>query len=393
MKRSRARSARRAGGALVQSLFNQASFYLPLDDAGSGAVNTVPAIALGSPTPTSSRATTAYTWTRTGVMVQVGAGVLRSAYTPTGIYLGYLSELAATQLVTPTAAIKDMTGWANAGTMTVALTATDTLGNANACSRLTGGAVAATNRLTLTLAAAASSRTYSCYIRRITGTGPILLTQDNFATTSDVSSTLTANQWVLCQYNANVLNAQYGIQVSTPGDVIDVDWNLFEAGNEATSPIDTAGGTRNADVLSYATTGNVDFATGSGYAEISRTSNGSSLVCTYVGINTARILAINAGAPTSITVFDSTNQAFKVGLTSCFNVARKRASSWGAAGQSVGGDGVAVGTSVFDGSMGSGATIGIGHNSGGITQINGTIKNVRLWTRQLTDAELVLMTA
>lgn len=311
---------------------------------------------------------------------------------------GYLSELAATQLVTPTAAIKDMTGtWAKGATLTIAKTATDTLGNANACSVLTGGAVAATNTATLTLVAAASSRTYSCYIKRITGTGPILITQDNFATSTDVSSSLVANTWVLVQLNKSQLNAVYGLQVSTNGDVIHVDWNQFEAGNTATSPIDAAGGTRNADALTYPTTSNIDFTQGTYYAELAsllptgQTAVGALVVVGITGGNNFPLLVYPAALNTSIGSNDGTNFPQKTGITSMFTAIRKRASSWGS-GQSVTGDGAAPATSAFDGSMGSAGNIGVGCAANGSLQWNGTIKNVRIYSSQLTNATLQALT-
>lgn len=164
-----------------------------------------------------------------------------------------LLELAATQLIAATADIRDMTtaSWTLGATMTRARTSVGWDGGSNLATRLTGGAVAATNTITYTLVAAASSRTYSVGIKRITGTGPVRLTQDNFATSTDISSQLTTTGYTLVQLNQSQLNAVFGIKIDTNGDAIDVDMNQFEAGAFATSRILTGGATRNADQFYY----------------------------------------------------------------------------------------------------------------------------------------------
>jgi len=55
---------------------------------------------------------------------------------------------------------------------------------------------------------------------------------------------------------------------------------------------------------------------------------------------------------------------------------------------SITGDGSAVATGTFDGTMGDGSAISVG--SGGTW--NGTIKNLRIWLTQLTDAQIQYLT-
>jgi hypothetical protein len=154
------------------------SFNLPLLDLGSGAVNTSPVSSLGSGTPTFTRATVAWTKLSSGLWAQVASGTARSYYlgadTTVGAYGGYLPEGAATQLVTPTASIRDMTdaSWVKV-TMTAAKTATGIDGVSNSATTLTATAGAAT--ILQTLLAAASSRTYSMFMKRRTGTGTVLI--------------------------------------------------------------------------------------------------------------------------------------------------------------------------------------------------------------------------
>ena len=232
------------------------TFLLPLNDLGSGIVNIVPAVGTGPATFT--RATTAWTKLSSGLWASVASGTARSCYigatTAVGAYGGYFAEDAGTQLVTPTASIRDMTNaaWVKGATMTAAKTGTGIDGVTNSCSRLTGGAVSATNTAFQTLTAAASSRTYSLWIKRVTGTGIINITQDGGSTYTDVTALINHSTLTRVSLTASVLNAAFGVQVVTSGDVILVDFNQFEAGIVATSPLDATGvAVRAADVLSY----------------------------------------------------------------------------------------------------------------------------------------------
>ena len=116
------------------------SFVLPLADLGAGAVSTTLQVGVGSPTFT--RATTAWTKLASGLWASVASGTPRACYlganTAIGAYAGYLAEGAATQLVTPTATIRDMTQaqWVKV-TMTTAKTSAGIDGVASSCTRCT----------------------------------------------------------------------------------------------------------------------------------------------------------------------------------------------------------------------------------------------------------------
>jgi hypothetical protein len=175
---------------------------------------------------TSFSASTGETWTINGT-----AG----AFIDGGNKGGFLPEPAATDLLTARADARDMTtaNWTLGATMTRARTSVGADGVANKATRLTGGAVAATNTITTTITAAASSRTYSVLIKRVTGTGPVRITQDNFATSTDISSLINSSTYTLVQIVQSQLNAQLGIKVDTNLDAIDADWNQFSAGDLA----------------------------------------------------------------------------------------------------------------------------------------------------------------
>jgi hypothetical protein len=166
---------------------------------------------------------------------------------------GYLAEAAVSQLVTPTASIRDMTNaaWVKT-TMTTALTITGIDGATNSATRCTATGANAT--VLQTLVAAASSRTYSCYVRRVTGSGTILLVQGG--TTTDITSLINSTTYTLVSLTASILNVAFGIQINTSGDAIDVDCNQFESGWNASSRILTAGAARVKDSLTYAASGN-----------------------------------------------------------------------------------------------------------------------------------------
>jgi hypothetical protein len=372
------------------------SFNLPLNDLGNGIVNTVPAQSAGSPVATFTRASVAWAKMASGLWGQVATGVARSHYlgrdTGVGPYGGYWPELASVQLVPTTRAIRDMTdpSWVAVG-ITPTLTATGIDGAANACTTLT--CTAPNGTILQTLVAAASSRTNSAFVRRRTGGGAILLKQGT--ATLDITASLSSVIFTRPQLNDNELNVTYGFQMATIGDQIDVDFNQFEslaATQFATSPMASAGAARSTDLLQYLNAGNINSSTGVCYAELS--SNWTTcinFVAVGVGSDSAVLWGQNF-ASTSITVFDGANSVTKNGLSDLSTGVRKRVVSWGAGGLNITGDGAAVATGAFDGSMVGAGNIQIGAFSNG-SQWNGTIRNVRIYPTQLTNAQLLALTA
>lgn len=358
-----------------------AGFVALFKDLGAGQVDT--SLWRGVGPATFTRATAAACRLGSGLWkLDVAAGVPRSHYLPDLSYGGYLCEGAATQLITPAAAVRDMTNAAWVKTsMTAAKTSVGIDGVANACTRLT--ATGANGTALFTLTAAASSRTYSFYVKRITGVGNIQITQDNGSTWTTVAVTAA---FTLVQLNASVLNAVFGIRIVTSGDAIDVDCNQFEAGAFATTPIPAAG-TRNADTLTYPLAGNESTAIGTAYAEISTLRPGGS---TGFYSLVDRIFIPNASDDTVLQINDGTNAATKTGLTTSSNAVRKRAASWGPAGLAATGDGLAVVASgSFTGSLFGGGNISVGFDVGALY---GTLKNLRIYQTQVSNAILQQMT-
>lgn len=364
------------------------SFWAPLNDLGAGAVNL--ALNLGGGAATFSRASVAWTKLASGLWVQVASGQARSTYlgfdTAVGSYAGYYSEIVGTQLVTPTASIRDMTdaSWVST-TMTAAKTSTGIDGVATSCSRLT--AAGATSTLLQTLVAAASSRTYSCWVKRVTGTGTVLLKSG--AATLDITALINSVTFTRVSLTDSTLNTSYGIQINVNADAIDVDFNQFEAGASATSPMASAGAARGAESLSYPSAGNVNTAAGTAYAECSF---GNLAVANRLPISDAggASNAMNVISSTSIRIADSTtNHDFAVPAIS-LNTIVKVATTWGSSENAFlnGVPGTPVGQS-FDGSMDWAGAISLG-SAAGLTG-GGSIRNAKLWTMELTPAQVAVL--
>jgi hypothetical protein len=100
-------------------------------------------------------------------------------------------------------------------------------------SGLTATAANATALQTITAASAA--RVTSFYVRRITGTGTVEITQDNGATWTAISITGTWQRFATAQ--ATITNPVIGLRLGTDGDVVAVDVAQCEIGSFATSPI------------------------------------------------------------------------------------------------------------------------------------------------------------
>lgn len=358
-------------------------------DLGAGAVDLT--LSAGSGSGTFTRNTVAWTKLSTGLWASVASGTARSCYlgadTTVGAYGGYFAEAAGTQLVTPTASIRDMTdaSWVKV-TTTVAKTATGIDGGANSASTLT--ATGATSTVLQTLSAAASSRTFSAFVRRKTGTGTVFIQQG--ATQVDITASINSSTYTRVSVTASILNSAFGFQINTSGDAIEVDFNQFEAGTDATSPMASAGVSRSQDSLQYVAAGNISDAVGtcvvtatspySQQAQVVTPSSGSSFV----------IAKFTGATTSSAAMFDGTQNPHTANTTSwAANV--KVASSWGGTTMGICLNAGTVVSAAYGGSFGfSGVNIMVGHTGSG--QQNGTIKNLLIYNFQATNAQLQTFT-
>lgn len=131
---------------------------------------------------------------------------------------------------------------------TIAQTSAGADGTTNGAARFTATSANATILQTVT--GSSVSRSFSIWIKRITGTGTVGLCQDG-TTFTDISAQLNTTGFVLVQLKATQLNPVFGIQLGSNGDAIDVDFAQLETTPYATSPIVTAGSTvaRNSDLV------------------------------------------------------------------------------------------------------------------------------------------------
>ena len=378
------------------------AFLLEFADLGAGVVSTVEAIT--GATPTFTRATVAWTKLSTGLWAEVASGSPRSFYsgftTAVGTYLGYLAEGERTQLVTPDASIRDMTdaAWVAGATMSVAKTGIGIDGVVNSCSRLTGGGVAATNTILQTLTAAASSRTYSVWLRRVTGTGVVNITQDGGSTWTAVTSDLVTANFVRVSLTASVLNAAFGIQVETDGDVVLADFNQFEAGAFASTPIATAS-TRNADVLTYPTTGWLNAAAGTVFVDFTTDAVVTAAIREFVyisdGTANERIIidSSSGGLLRGIVTDGGVTQATpSTGITVSASTNYKAAMAYAANDFAISGNGGTVGTDT-SGTIPTVTTLTVGIADGGSAASYFPIRRVSYYGARLANATLQGLTA
>lgn len=139
---------------------------------------------------------------------------------------------------------RDLTNavWTAIG-ITAAKNQTGANGVANAASSLTATAPNGTIMQIITLASANSI--FSAYVKRITGTGSIFITQDAGVTYTDITSQVnTAGYYTYFAQRpftpaATVLNPTVGFKIATSGDVIAVDFCQQEALSAPSCPVAT----------------------------------------------------------------------------------------------------------------------------------------------------------
>lgn len=236
------------------------AFDLEFADLGAGEVDTTEAIT--GATPTFTRATAAWTKLSTGLWAEVASGDPRSFYsgldTTVGTYLGYLAEGARTNSALHgrlIAAGVTATEWVESN-VTAADNATGIDGVANSASTLTAGANDGTILQTRTIASAA--KTFSAFVRRKTGTGAVYITLDNDTTRTEITSSLNTATYTRVSATQTLANPVFGFKLAVDTDAIEVDMVMLEnSASFASTPIPTttAAVTRNADILTYPTTG------------------------------------------------------------------------------------------------------------------------------------------
>jgi hypothetical protein len=381
-------------------------------------------LSAGDGTPTFTRATTATTVDYTGKIISVSSGTARSYYDPTSLaYLGYLAEEQRTNICLRSEAL-DNAVWAKSRSSATADATIAPDGNTTADALTEDSTASNTHVAVQTVTATAAVYTWSVFAKAKGRSWVFLFTNDGttqrsaylqlsgtgvVGTLSNATATIQAfpNGWYRCSMTstANYAAASTNLQIgpatadNTGGYSGDGASGLylwgaqFEAGSFATSYIPTiaASVTRNADVLTYAGTGNASGTEGSAAATVvapGAIPSAASTIIVALGasgfcgsqLGTGKALIYDGTAGTS------TGSALATAST-------RLAWFWSAGASTKGAYNGGSGTSgSFDGDMTLG-TLAIGCNSSGNNSFNGCIKSVRIWTAALPDAQLQTITS
>lgn len=169
----------------------------------------------------------------------VGANVLRFAFDlDTGLPLGLMYEHGVTNRALYCRDLTQVSAWSPTN-VTPTLAATGIDGAANTATRVVANFANATLKQAFTLGAA--TRCFSVFIKRVSGTGTVNISGDNLTTRTAVVLSSTAPKRFKVQ--ATGANPTICIELTTSGDVIEVDYAQFEDGAEPTSPILTTSAT------------------------------------------------------------------------------------------------------------------------------------------------------
>lgn len=264
---------------------------------------------------------------------------------------------------------------------------------ANSASQLTAAASDAT--LLQLLTAATGTRTFSAWIKRVSGSGTISLTRNGGTDWTDITSSLVTGTWVPVALTSDVgANPTVGLKLATSGDVIEVDCCQDENGAWRTSPIltTTAAVTRNADVLSYAdalTSNNFTALASVQFNDVSSISDRRAFqvyadlsnywFLSMVNATDTRYTSVIAGAFTTL---------IKTSTSISKNTIQKLiASASSTAGKKVTRNGLAV---TSDANINN---VNISDlNIGGSGGLSGNIGEVHIWATALTDAQMQQVT-
>jgi uncharacterized protein (TIGR02145 family) len=324
------------------------------------------------------------TWLDANLMtssyVQYEVTEATGASIPDATLHGYVAEGARTNLLLQSETLG--TTWTPT-TLTVTSNSAVAPSGATTAETLTATADNAT--LLQSITSASATRAFSIWLKRKTGTGNIDLTVDNGATWTTKTITSSWARYDIKQ--AAVTNPIIGLRIVASGDEVYAWGGQLESASFASSyiPTTTASVTRNGDVLTYPNTGNANNTVGSAYAEyisplFGTTNNLSKIISTPANL----VLATSNGAVNSIGFYDGTTALYSTDNLVA-NSLSKIASRWGGVVARVFAKGVGGTEGNFDGNMSfSNITIG---------GIAGTIRNVKLWKKALTDTQLINMTS
>lgn len=340
----------------------------------------------GSLTPTFTRATVAtHVDATSGLVIRDATGVARFEAN------GYLAEGARTNICLYS---EDFTNaaWVKSN-MTAAYTSTGPDGVASTASRLTATAANGTALQAITSGSAA--RVTSMYVKRITGTENIDMTQDNGTTWATVTTTAAWTRVSIVA--ATAANPTVGIRIVADTDAIDVSFFDHEVGSFISSPIPTTSEavTRNTDILTYPIVNNAVGATGTASVRVLfYANNGAAKNNFIVDLNSAggtRVPVFWSGTDSNLRAYDGTaerNSALAMVANTSYGVA----SAWGGSTIDFARNGtLALGIS-FDGDMNVGTVIALGGDNTN-RNISGDMKNLMIFSVKLPASDMASLTS
>jgi hypothetical protein len=183
-----------------------------------------------------TRASNGWEFNSEGNLAQYSTNVSRFGYDQSTLAArGLLMEMARTNIALHSRDFTQ-TAWVKSN-ITAALNVTGIDGVANSASRLT--ATAANGTALQTITSASANHVTSFFVRRISGTGTVEITQNNGTTWTAITLTSAWQRFVVPV--GTVANPVIGLRLVTSGDVVAVDVAQAEVETFPTSPIITAG--------------------------------------------------------------------------------------------------------------------------------------------------------
>ncbi len=403
----------------------QATLYLDFTDLGAGAVNTTPAF--GTVSPTFTRATTATTIGSDGLVLKgIASGVARAYYDPTTLtYLGYLAEGARTNVTIQSEdfstswAASEVTVDTNVAVAPDGATTADKSEEttANSIHRLQIANTIGTGATTASVWAKQAERTrFRIIINNATdgNVGFVVFDVSTGTVVAETAGTGTIkaypNGWYRCTATATTTAANSTtnldlIESGTTGSYVGVlgsgmyFWGAqTELGTFASSyiPTTTAAVTRNADVLTYPTTGWLNASAGTIFSQQQVVGVSGQQRSVEIDDNTAneRILQqISAGGAQYVVTDGGVAQtSLTPAFTATVNTTYRQAFAYMVNDFAACINGGTVSTDA-SGTIPTVTTLRIATDAGSISQLFGPIRRVAYFPQRLLNTTLQFITA
>ena len=236
-----------------------------------------------------------------------------------------------------------------------------------------------------------AAKVWGLWVKRKTGTGDIDLTLNNGGAWTTITVTAA---WTRVQITATLADPDIGIRIVTDTDAIYVDYAQAEANTflASTTPETVASAiTVNADVLTYASAGNIIDAAGTAFASVSSDWTGTGAARHAVARSMAGRILYNNSAQSSngIAINDASAESSSPPGIDFQNSPKGVASTWGAALTAYSPDTLAPDATpaAYDGTIGTG-DIAIGSLNTGADQWDGTVRFVQIFSRELNSSQV-----